>query len=390
MGLDILFTRDRMMEMAGSPAAYFNNSSLIIAIAFSIFGVLIAIIASEELTKVFQNIEKRNARLAELSNTAKNSSEAKDKFIANMRQEMRAPLNSVVRISAHMLDAGELKGGVRDNLEKIHNAGRTLLGIVNDIHDISRVESGKIELMPAEYDVSSLINEIVTSNVTRIGGKQIKFNLQIDETLPSRLFGDAFRVELICNNLLSNAFKYTLEGKVDLSFACERDGDNVWLTIRVADTGIGIRQKNINALFFNNKHAYANPGHKIEGAGLGLSITNMIARMMGGAVMADSEYGKGSVFTVRVRQGFVTDVPIGEAVAENLRRFHYCGKKLFDDAAQNENLENRSAEESGPNAAGYADEIAEMLEIDWSEVKKCLNGFGGDGETAQQALRSYA
>jgi signal transduction histidine kinase len=391
MGLDILFTRDSMTEMTRSSGAQFNNSSLTAAIVFSIFGVLISIIASEELTKVFQNIEKRNARLAELSNTVKNSSETKERFISNMRHDMRVPLNSVVRISEHMLGTGELKGNARDNLEKICNAGRTLLGIVNDVHDISRVESGKIELMPVEYDVPSLINEIVTSNITRIGDKQIKFNLQIDETLPSRLFGDAFRVELICNNLLNNAFKYTLEGNVDLSFACEREGDNIWLTIRVTDTGIGIRQKNIETLFSNNKAAYANPGYKfVEGAGLGLSITSMIARMMGGTVTAESEHGKGSVFTVRVQQGFVTEVPIGEDVAENLRRFHYCGKNLLDDVLENENLKNWGVEDTGTNAAGCKDEWIEVPEIDWSEVKKCLNSFGGDGETIRRALRSYA
>ncbi|MDR1246519.1 MAG: response regulator [Clostridiales Family XIII bacterium] len=319
--------------LSESPAAHVQEGLTFAAIIFLMVGILIAVVASDRLAWPFRRIEEQNAHLAELNEIARSASEAKSRFLANMSHEMRTPLNAVVGLSELMLDAEDTKQEeIGDNLGKIHTAGMTLLNIVNDILDISKIESGKFELMPVDYDLPSLINDTVTLNIMRISDKPIKFELHIDETLPCRLFGDELRVKQICNNLISNAMKYTKEGNVGWFIACEREGDSVWLTARVTDTGIGIRPEDLKKLFSEYNQVDTKSNRSIEGTGLGLSITKMMAEMMDGAITAESEFGKGSVFTARIRQGFVTDAPIGEEVAKNLKRFHYCDNKRSNNA----------------------------------------------------------
>jgi signal transduction histidine kinase/CheY-like chemotaxis protein len=316
-----------------SPAAHVQEGLMIAAALFLIFGILAAVVVSGKLAKPFKRIEEQNVHLAELNEVAKSASEAKSRFLANMSHEMRTPLNAVVGLSELMLDAQETpEEEIGDNLKKIHTAGMTLLNIVNDILDISKIESGKFELLPVEYDVPSLINDTVTLNIMRVGDKPIQFKLQINENLPSRLFGDELRVKEICNNLISNALKYTKEGEVEWLLDYEKENDQVWLTLRVRDTGIGIRPEDLGKLFSDYNQVDTKSNRKIEGTGLGLSITKMMVEMMDGRITVESEYGKGSVFTARIRQGFVTDEPIGKTVVENLKQFHYCDSKRNDNA----------------------------------------------------------
>jgi signal transduction histidine kinase/CheY-like chemotaxis protein len=295
---------------------------------FLSLGVVIIIAASVELVKQFKKEEERIANLAESTKTAASISEARSRLIADMRHEMRKPLNSVVRLSRHMLGKEEMPDETRENVEKIHNAGMTLLGVINDVIDVSKVESRQFEITPIEYDVPSLINDIVALNAAYLGDKPIRFSLHIGENMPSKLFGDELRVELVCNNLLGNAFKYTREGEIDLFFDCERRGKDEWLTVRVEDTGIGIPSADVEWLFSGYNRIYTKPGGKIEGTCL--PITKAIVTMMGGTITAKSEYGKGSAFIARIPQGFVTDTPIGCDVAKNLQRFNHRGRKLPD------------------------------------------------------------
>jgi signal transduction histidine kinase/CheY-like chemotaxis protein len=336
IGMGFFFmTRQTLEEIEGGVPAetMFSNSratravpySLNAAVIFLSLGAIIAIIVSGELVKHFNSSEERLAQLVETTKAAARISEARSRLIADMRHEMRKPLNSVVRLSRYMLGKEEMPEDARDDVEKIHNAGMTLLGVINDISDISKLKSRKFEIMPVEYDVPSLINDIVTLNFTHVGNKPIDFNLHIDRTMPSKFFGDELRVELVCNNLLENAFKYTREGKIDLFFDCERMGRDEWLTIRVADTGIGIAEDNIEGLFSGYGGVY--PKHSARMEGSCLSVTRAIVKMMGGTITADSNYGKGSVFTVKIPQGVVTDTPIGDEVAENLQRFNHSAKQ---------------------------------------------------------------
>jgi CheY-like chemotaxis protein/anti-sigma regulatory factor (Ser/Thr protein kinase) len=244
-----------------------------------------------------------------------------------MSHEMRTPLNAVIGLSGLTLESCSLDEEAIENLEKIYNAGTTLLSTVNDILDISKIEAGKFELIPVDYDISSLINDTTTQNILRIDEKPIEFVLSIDENLPARLCGDELRIKQIFNNLLSNAFKYTKEGTVEFGMRCERNGDDVWMTAWVKDTGIGIKAENLIKLFTNYYQLETRSNRHIEGTGLGLSITKRLAEMMDGTVSVDSEYGKGSTFTVKIRQKFVTDTTIGSKIANNLKKFHFSNSK---------------------------------------------------------------
>ncbi|GHV53813.1 hypothetical protein FACS1894216_12530 [Synergistales bacterium] len=256
------------------------------------------------------------------------SAEAKSDFLANMSHEMRTPLNAIIGLSELTLDSENLDGLTQENLEKVYNSGVTLLSLINDILDISKIESRKFELIPVEYDTPSLINDTVTLNIVRIGSKPVTFELDIDESMPNRLIGDELRIKQIFNNLLSNAFKYTKEGSVVWSVSFEQDGDDMWIVSSVKDSGIGIRPDDLKKIFSEYNQADTKSNRKIEGTGLGLSICKSIVELMDGTVTVESEYGKGSTFTARIRQGKAEQwVPIGPEVAANLKDFRYSESK---------------------------------------------------------------
>ena len=318
--------------LSESPLIALRKDLLLSALWFLAAGVLISILASRFVSKPFYKIEEQNRSLAELNEMAVAASEAKSSFLANMSHEMRTPLNAVIGLSELTLNAGRLEEEDYLNLEKISNSGITLLSTVNDILDISKIEAGKFNLIPVEYHTPSLLNDTITQNIMRIGERPIQFILNIDEKMPERLYGDDLRVRQIFNNLLSNAFKYTREGTVELCVNHEREEETVWLIASVKDTGIGIREEDLNNLFGNFIQVDTKSHRKIEGTGLGLSITKKMAEMMEGTVTVKSEYGKGSIFTVKLRQKFVDDAPIGAEVIESLKKFQYSDQKRIQNS----------------------------------------------------------
>jgi CheY-like chemotaxis protein/HPt (histidine-containing phosphotransfer) domain-containing protein len=244
-----------------------------------------------------------------------------------MSHEMRTPLNAVIGLSDLTLEAGGLDENANINLEKIHRAGVTLLNTVNDILDISKIEAGKLELPPVEYGMPSLLNDTITQSIMHISEKPIQFILTIDETFPARLYGDELRIKQIFNNFMSNAFKYTDKGTVELGVSCTRDGDTVWVTAYIKDSGVGVSPENIGRLFENYAQLDKGTNRKVMGTGLGLPLTKKFVDMMGGTITVESEYGKGSTFTVRFPQKFVTDEVIGANVANNLKSFRYVDQR---------------------------------------------------------------
>jgi signal transduction histidine kinase/DNA-binding response OmpR family regulator len=273
-----------------------------------------------EMTRLQKELEK-TLLLAQKANNAKSD------FLASMSHEMRTPLNAVIGLTGLTLEAGNLNEEDNSNIEKVYNAGTTLLNIVNDILDISKIEAGRLELVLVDYDVPSLINDTVTQNILRIGEKPIEFKLEISPDVFGRLHGDELRVKQIMNNLLSNAIKYTNAGTVELNLCSVREGDTVWLNIKVSDTGRGIKPEDVNKLFSDYAQLDLESNRKIEGTGLGLPITKRLTELMDGTINVESEYGKGSVFTVRVAQKYISDAILGEKVVENLKNFRYSDKK---------------------------------------------------------------
>ena len=268
----------------------------------------------EEINEMMVNLHSANA--------------AKSDFLARMSHEMRTPLNAIIGLSELVLEDETVGEDARLNIENVSNSGATLLNTVNDILDISRIEAGRLELVPVKYDLPSLINDTVTQSVMHIGEKPIKFILDVEKDLPVQLFGDDLRIKQILNNLLSNAFKYTNEGFVELGVRWEREGaDKAWMKVWVKDSGIGIRREDKDKLFEEFVKVDEKSNRHIMGTGLGLPITKKMAELMDGTISVESEFGKGSTFTVRLLQDFVTDEEIGPEVVENLKSFRYSDQK---------------------------------------------------------------
>jgi len=267
--------------------------------------------------------KKLEVLVQERTAEAQAANKAKSDFLANMSHEMRTPLNAVIGLSGVVLQTDNIDAESRKNIEAIYNAGSTLLDTVNDILDLSKIEAGKLELVPDEYDVPSVINDTVTQNIMRIHEKPVELVLELDGDMFARLYGDELKIRQLMNNLLSNAIKYTKEGTVTLNISARREDESVWLTIQIRDTGVGIRQEDIGKLFKDYTQVDKKANRGIEGTGLGLSLVKSITKLMDGSVSVESEYGKGSVFTARVRQQFINDIRIGPDIAENLKNFRY-------------------------------------------------------------------
>ena len=258
---------------------------------------------------------------------AEMANQAKSDFLATMSHEIRTPLNAIIGITQIQLQKENLPDEQAAALEKIYSSGNNLLGIINDILDMSKIETGKMELNPAEYDVPNLINDAVLLNVVRIGSKPIEFKLNLDENIPSRLYGDELRLKQILNNLLSNAIKYTERGQVTLSIDHFFQGGDVILRFIVKDTGQGMTGEDRERLFSEYLRFNVKANRTTEGTGLGLNITKKFVEMMGGVIEVESEYGKGSTFTVVVRQKVVEYAVIGVELAQRLRNFTFTGDR---------------------------------------------------------------
>ena len=259
------------------------------------------------------------------------ASAAKTSFLANMSHEIRTPMNAILGITEIQLHDKTLAPDTREAFIKIYNAGDLLLSIINDILDLSKIEAGKMELLPLKYDVASLINDTVHLNIMRISGKPIEFALSVDEKTPSILIGDGLRIKQILNNLLSNAFKYTEQGIVKLSVSVEaesEDDDSVTLIFGVSDTGQGMSEEQVDKLFDQYTRFNEQSGRTTEGTGLGMSITQNLVNMMSGTISVKSELNWGSIFTVRLPQKRTDSRVLGMELAENLQNFQ------LDDAKQ--------------------------------------------------------
>ena len=264
----------------------------------------------------------------ELEAAALESSHAKSLFLANMSHELRTPLNVVIGLTDLILAENLQNDFISDNIIKINAAGNILLGIVNDVLDISKIESGSLLLCNTEYAVSSLINDVITMAQVRIGERDISFNISIQENFPERLHGDDLRVKQILNNLLSNAIKHTHEGKVELQVQYEEEGqDQIWVTFVIRDSGIGIRKEDIDSIFIDYYQVDNDTNRMYKGTGLGLSITKRFVEMMQGEISVESEFGIGSTFTVRFLQGRVDQYVLSEHTIKNLCNFTYTDER---------------------------------------------------------------
>ena len=255
---------------------------------------------------------------------AENANNAKSAFLSRMSHEIRTPMNAVLGITEIQLYKDNLDMEMREALEKVHTSGEMLLGIINDILDLSKIEAGKLEIQTYRYDIASLVSDTAQLNMMRIGSKRITFELHIDDQILAQLSGDELRIKQIFNNLLSNAFKYTEAGKVSLTINTEESGENdgkVILVVTVSDTGQGMSKEQVEKLFDEYSRFNLEANSATEGTGLGMNITRNLIELMKGSITVDSEPGVGSTFTVRLPQDFVSADVLGEDVAQNLQQF---------------------------------------------------------------------
>jgi CheY-like chemotaxis protein len=245
---------------------------------------------------------------------------------------MRTPLNSILGLTKLTLYDRTLCEKARSNIIKIERAGYTLLNIVSDILDISKIETGKIELAPIHYETPPRINDTITQSIMYKGDKSIDFELIIGDDFPAVLFGDDLRIKQIFNNLLSNAFKYTDSGKISFSLHCKRQGDAAYITAKISDTGLGIPSEALANIFDDYFQADVSANRHIMGAGLGLSIARKLARLMGGNITVESKPGVGSVFVVTFIQDLVSDAVISSETIERLKSQTYTpiSRRLWD------------------------------------------------------------
>ncbi len=253
----------------------------------------------------------------------------KSNFLAVMSHEIRTPLNAILGMTEIQMQNTSHPPSTCDAFIKINNSGNILLNIINDILDLSKIEEGKLELVPAKYEVASLINDVVQLNFIRHEGRPIEFNIEIDENIPSTLIGDELRIKEILNSLLSNAFKFTTRGQVLLSVNAECVGRGgvvlVTLIFQIKDTGQGMTPKQVSWLF-DDESALSNfeANRTTEGTGLGINITRNLVNLMYGKISVKSAIGEGTTVTVRLPQrtdGVGIRGVIGKELAESLKQF---------------------------------------------------------------------
>jgi signal transduction histidine kinase/CheY-like chemotaxis protein/HPt (histidine-containing phosphotransfer) domain-containing protein len=256
---------------------------------------------------------------------AEAANRAKSFFLAFMSHEIRTPLNAIIGFAEILLQR-RLPLSIKEDMEKIHSSGTVLMGLINNILDFSKIESASMELAAVDYMVPSMIHDILQMNMIRVGKKPIHLELEVDETLPVKLRGDELRVKQILNNIISNAIKYTKEGRVILRISWKAEDTNTaLLTFVVEDTGQGIKKEDQEKLFSPYTQFNTRTNRNIEGTGLGLTITKNLVELMDGTISVESEYGKGTAFTVVIKQQIVDRTPSGRETVENLKRFRLSG-----------------------------------------------------------------
>lgn len=283
---------------------YSYSDSFVALVCVSLFIGILLKIQSKTYEQEKQVAEAQKKEVEQIAR-------AKDTFFANMSHEIRTPINTIIGLN-EMILREDISDEIAENAINIQNASKMLLTTINDILDLSKLESGKMDIVPTQYAISSMFSDLVNLIWIRAHQKNLEFKVDIDPEIPSMLYGDEVRIKQVVTNMLTNAVKYTSSGSVTLSAKGERvAADQILLRISVQDTGMGIRKESLDDLFSSFKRVDESDNRHIEGTGLGLNISRQLVEMMGGKISVDSVYHQGSTFTVEVKQRIVNVRPIG-------------------------------------------------------------------------------
>lgn len=289
---------------------YYVVQEVVISLGIIFVSLIVAGIVNSLITEQNHRLldalrkEKRSQQEAEAANMAKSS------FLANMSHEIRTPINAILGMN-EMILREEKDPAIRGYAGNIQASGNSLLSIVSDVLDISKIESGKLEIIPVDYEVNSLISDCCNMAAGRAKAKELELLVECADNVPMKLCGDETHIRQIIMNLLTNAVKYTEKGTVKLIVSGSFNDGGFVLKVDVSDTGIGIAEENLPQLFTQFQRFDLQRNRNIEGTGLGLSIVKRLCDLMSGTITARSVLGSGSTFTVELPQKVVDSTPCG-------------------------------------------------------------------------------
>lgn len=299
---------------------------LLIMIIILIYFIWLVIGSQIDKSMKIQKKEFENLKLKQQADAALAAGEAKNRFLALMSHDIRTPINAILGMN-EMIRRESNEDVICEYSNDIKSAGNTLLALVNMILDYSKIEEGKMEIIPVNYETRELINNLVNGVSTRAKEKGLDFRIAIDENIPAELYGDDVRINQVISNLLTNAVKYTEKGFFALTIKeQERHDENIMLYVEVKDSGIGIHEDDMDKLFESFKRLDEERNRKIEGTGLGMSIVNNLLNMMGSRLNVESTYGKGSCFSFVIEQKIVNPEPVGSI--ESSHKISHAGKRI--------------------------------------------------------------
>ena len=291
----------------------------------SLLSVLVVGIEIYIMARIQNHIfENENKKAVEEAKKVEEMSKAQNRFFSNMSHEIRTPINTIIGLN-EMILREDISDEVAEDAANIQAAGKILLHLINDILDMSKIQSGRMELTRAAYNPGDMLSEIVAMLWIRAKDKGLDFHVNVSPDIPAELYGDEVRIKQILINIINNAIKYTKEGSVTLTVECgEKSGDNINIVYSVTDTGIGIKKESIPHLFSAFKRVDENNTRYIEGTGLGLSIVKELTDLMDGRITVNSVYTKGSTFMIEIPQKVMNEKAIGEL---DMERRHVLNAK---------------------------------------------------------------